>query len=191
MGRTLKKQRLKRIVPKTVLVFLCSYLVFLILWIQVKDYYGYMITLIASEGMSLIEDVRFEGITTKENMTQATFSRLLRRRAEVLIDVPIETSTYTFNVPLTFAIMAAFFPLIRRRWRAYAEALVILLGVHLLYVFSLEANNLTTFSISKGLFVVSKTRLIIYQFIWQFTDNMVIRFIPFLIGFYLFIRFRE
>ncbi len=186
-----KKQRFKRIVLQVGLVFISSYLVFLILWIQVKDYYGYMVTLIASEGLSHIEDVRFEGIKSKENITEATFSRALRRRAGISIDIPIDTSTYTFNVPLTLAMMAAFFPFIRRKWMAYTEALLILFGVHLLYVFSLEASNLTTFLANKGLPVVSNTRLFIYQFLWEFAGTMVIRFGPFLIGCYIFIRFRK
>ena len=87
--------------------------------------------------------------------------------------------------------MVTLFPFITKKGRAYAEALFILFGVHLLYVFSLEANSLTTVFIERGWEVVTKPRLFVYQFLWEFTNNMVIRFEPFLIGFYMFIRFRK
>lgn len=191
MQRPLKKQTSKRIVLKTVVIFLGSYLIFLILWIQVKDYYGYTVTFITSELMPLIKDVHFEEMRKEKGMIQATFSRPVRRQVDLLIDIPIKTSSYTFNVPLTFGIMAALFPFIRKRWKAYGEALFILFGVHLLYVFSLEANSLTTVFVERGLDAASKPRLLAYQFLWEFTNNMVIRFEPFLIGFYIFIRFRK
>ena len=82
-------------------------------------------------------------------------------------------------------------PLSHRSWTAYGQAFLILLGVHLLYVFSLEANSLTNALIQRGLETMSKPGLVFYQFLWEFTNNMVIRFEPFLIGFYVFIRFRE
>lgn len=181
----------KRIVLKTVVIFLGSYLIFLILWIQVKDYYGYTVTFITSELMTLIKDVHFEEMREEKGMIQVTFSRPVTRQVDLLIDIPIKTSSYTFNAPLTFGIMAALFPFIRKRWKAYGEALFILFGVHLLYVFSLEANSLTTVFVERGLEAASKPRLLAYQFLWEFTDNMVIRFEPFLIGFYIFIRFRK
>ncbi|MGA2468394.1 MAG: exosortase H-associated membrane protein [Thermodesulfobacteriota bacterium] len=191
MQRPLKKQTSKRIVLKTIVIFLGSYLIFLILWIQVKDYYGYTVTFITSELMPLIKDVHFEEMREEKGMIQATFSRPVMRQVDLLIDIPIKTSSYTFNVPLTFGIMAALFPFIRKRWKAYGEALFILFGVHLLYVFSLEANSLTTVFVERGLDAASKPRLLAYQFLWEFTNNMVIRFEPFLIGFYIFIRFRK
>jgi len=191
MQRAPKKQTIKRIILTTILAFICSYFIFLILWIQVKDYYGYGITFVASEAAPFAVGVRFEGIKEKGGLIQPTFSRRVKRGAEILIDVPIHTSYYTFNVPLTFAIITALFPFIRRRGRANAEALLILLGVHFLYVFSLETDYLTTFFFTRGFPGVGETSLYAYQFLWQFTKNMVIRFEPFLIGFYMFIRFRK
>jgi hypothetical protein len=157
----------------------------------VKNYYGYTITFIASELIPLVVDVQFIEIKEKDDMNHVTFTRAVKRRVDLLIDIPIKTSFYTFNVPLTFAMMAALFPFLRRRWRASAEAFIILLSVHILYVFSLEANNLATFFITRGLPIVGKTGLHVSQFLWQFTSTMVIRFGPFFIGFYIFLRFRK
>jgi hypothetical protein len=158
----------------------------------VKNHYGYVVTSIASELVGVLKEVRFEEINQKKDVMEGTFSRPLPgNRSDLLIDIPIKTSSYTFNAPLTFAIMVTLFPFIKRRGRAYGEAFFILFGVHLLYVFSLETNSLTTVFIERGWDAVSKPRLFAYQFLWEFTKNMVIRFEPFLIGFYMFIRFRK
>ena len=85
--------------------------------------------------------------------------------------------------------MTALYLFIRRRRRAYAEAILILLAVHLLYVFSLELKTLTEILIQRGIAKESAPQLVLSQFLWSFTDNMVIRFEPFLIGFYMFMRF--
>ena len=103
----------------------------------------------------------------------------------------MKTSSYTFNAPLTFAIMTAMYQFISNRKRAYGEALLILLSVHLLYVFSSEAKMLTDVLTERGLEKTSIPRIFFYQLLWGFTDNMVIRFEPFLIGFYMFIRFKK
>jgi hypothetical protein len=191
MQRVLKKQTRRRVILAAILIFLSSYFIFLMLWIQVKNGYGSIMTLVVSEAIPFVLDVQFEEIKGKEDLILATFSRDISRHATMLIDIPIKTSSYTFNVPLTFAIMAALFPFIQRRWRAYAEAVWILLGVHLLYLYSLEAHRLILFFASRGIPLVSNTCLFCHQFFWEFTNNMVIRFEPFLIGFYMYIRFRK
>jgi hypothetical protein len=184
-----ERSKRKAVILKTIIIFLISYLLFLIVWIQVKNYYGYVSTYIASKLVMLIQDVRLEGMERAGDTIQATFSPL--RHDNLLIDIPVKISSYTFNAPLTFAIMAAFYLFIRRRGRAYAEALLLLLIVHLLYIFSLEAKLLTEILRDRGIEAVSQLRIAVCQFLWSFTDNMVIRFEPFLIGFYMFLRFRK
>jgi hypothetical protein len=183
------KQRpsLKKKVFSAVAVFFVSYAIFLFLWIQVKDSYGTAITVTASKLLTLVKNVDFEEKMVSGDTVEATFSPSDRR--EMLIDIPVRTSSYTFNAPLTFSFMAALFLFVRRRRRAYAEAVLILIGVHLLYVFSLELKTLTEVLIQKGIAREGGPQLFISQFLWSFTDNMVIRFEPFLIGFYMFIRF--
>ena len=189
MQRAHKKPASKKAISQAILLFLFSYLIFLILWIQIKDRYGYMVTMIASELVSVVKDVKFEEIEEERGIVQATFSP--RRMRDLLLDLSIKVNSFTFNVPLTFSILAALFPFVRRKWSAYGQAILILFGVHLLYVFSFQANSLTTTLIQRGLEAASKPCLLFYQFLWEFTNNMVIRFEPFLIGFYVFIRFRE
>jgi hypothetical protein len=175
---------------KTVLIFIISYFVFLILWIQVKDYYGYGMTLTASRVIAGIKDLEIDAVDQDDERVQVTFTPYKINR-DILIDIPVKTNTYTFNSPLTLAIMSSLFLFIRKRLRAYGEALLLLLIVHLLFITTFEMKELTTVLMNMKLQTVSQSRIFIYQFLWSFTDNMVIRFEPFLIGFYLFVRFRK
>jgi hypothetical protein len=189
MQKAEKQNKPKQAILKAVLIFLCSYLIFLVLWIQVKDSYSKGIIYGASHLVTLVKDAEFGGIKQVKDIMKATF-KPSKHKAGVHINIPVKTSAYTFNAPLTFAIMASLYLFIGRRKRAYAEALLLLLFIHLLYVFSLEMKELTQVFIDMGLEKVNKTRIFAYQFLWTFTDNMVIRFEPFLIGVYMFIRFK-
>lgn len=175
---------------ETILIFLVSYFVFLILWIQVKDYYGYGMTMTASRAVAYMKDVEIEEIHRNSERIQVTFVPHTIN-TDIMIDIPVKTNTYTFNAPLTLSIMAALFLSIRRRPRAYAEALLLLLAVHLLFVVTFELKELTDVMTHMKLVSPNRMKIFLYQFLWGFTDNMVIRFEPFLIGFYVFARFRK
>jgi hypothetical protein len=185
-----RKQQTKVAILRAVAVFIVSYLIFLALWIAVKDYYGRAVTFTASKITAGMKDLRFEEITREQDVLQATFSPH-GRGSQSLIDIYVKTSSYTFNAPLTLAIMAALYPFIRKRKKAYAQALLILLSVHILYVFSLEAKEATEVLVDKGMEKAGTVSGVLYQFLWSFTDNMVIRFEPFLIGLYMYLRFRD
>jgi len=175
---------------KTILIFIVSYCIFLILWIQVKDYYGYGMTLTASKIIAGLKYLEIDAVDQNDERVQVTFTPYKINR-DILIDIPVKTNTYTFNSPLTLAIMSSLFLFIRKRLRAYAEAVILLLIVHLLFITTFEMKELTTVLMNMKLQTVSQSRIFIYEFLWSFTDNMVIRFEPFLIGFYLFVRFRK
>ncbi|MGC2063736.1 MAG: exosortase H-associated membrane protein [Thermodesulfovibrionales bacterium] len=185
-----RQKQTKGAVLRVVVVFIVSYLIFLAFWIAVKDYYGSGVTFMASKVAAGVKDLKFEEITREPDVIQATFSPR-GRGSKILIDIPVKTSSYTFNAPLTLAIMTALYPFIRKRKQAYAQALLILLAVHILYVFSLEAKEATDVLVDKGLEKAGTVSGVLYQFLWSFTDNMVIRFEPFLIGLYMYVRFRQ
>lgn len=179
-----------RQILKTILIFVVSYGIFLVLWIQVKDFYGYGMTVAASNIIAGLKDLEIDAVDQNKERVQVTFTPY-RINRNVLIDIPVRTNTYTFNIPLTLAIMSSLFLSIRRRPRAYAEALLLLLIVHMLFITTFELKELTTTLVNMKIETVGKARIFIYEFLWGFTDNMVIRFEPFLIGFYLFVRFRK
>lgn len=185
-----------------VLVFIIAYLLSLFFWIQIKDGYGFLITRISSLGLESVKDVKVEDIKKKDGEYVVTISPE-RFKSMLVVDIPVKTSTYTFNAPLTFSIIAAFFLPLRRRFteqgrkdvstrilRIYLEAIGILILVHILFVFSLEGERLTGIMMSRGYEDVGVLKLGFWQFLWGFVDNMVIRFEPFLIGAYLYFRGR-
>jgi hypothetical protein len=179
-------KRLKKTAVISVILFITSYIIFLLLWITVKQYYGNSITFIATHAVTVIKDVDIEGILSEENTTLVSFVPQ-RHEAREIIDITINTNSYTFNAPLTFAIMAAFYPYVRRK-RIYFEVLLILMAVHVLYVFSLQGTQVTDTMISLGYEQASTLKAVFWGFLWQFVDNMVIRFEPFLLGAYIFFR---
>lgn len=185
------RPRYRHVLTRAVPVFLIAYLVSLVVWIQVKDYYSYAVTVAASHIAGFIKSAKVIEMIQNGDVLVITFSSPFSRRPDMLVDIPVMTSTYTFNVPLTLGIMASMYFFISKRTRAFCEALMLLLFVHFMYVSSLELKLLTEAFIKSGVEPESGLGLFFFQFLWGFTDNMVIRFEPFLIGFYLFIRFRR
>lgn len=180
---------LKGRVVKAAGLFVCLFFVFLLLWIPVQKAYGYVVVSIASRLVMLARDVKVEEITKTQDIIEVTFSHM-KTKADILIDIPVKSSSYVFNMPLTLAIVVSLYTFINRKKRAFAEAALLIISVHLLYVFSLEINELTGILTERNIERSSLPCRAVWQFIWSFTDNMVIRFEPFLIGFYTFIRFR-
>jgi hypothetical protein len=180
----------KSLILKTVLIFLSAYLISLFLWIQIKDGYGYVITATASMLVAEVKNVRVEKIWQENDIVYTSFCRSMRRE-DTVVDLIFRTSSYTFNVPLTLSIMASLCLFITRKRRAYTEAASLLVIVHFIYLFSLGVVSLTEIFMSRGIEVISILKLFMYQFLWGFTDNMLIRCEPFLIGFYMYIRFKK
>jgi len=189
MPRIMGEKPVKKVVLRTIAIFIVSYLVSLLVWIQVKDSYAQGIVLVASKTVAGIKGVKVQELVREGDTIQATFAPL-DRQSRMLIDIPVKTSTYTFNMPLTLAIMASLYPLISNKWRAYAEVLLILVTVHLLYVLSLELNQLTIIFIDRGLETAGIGKKMLYEYLWSFIDNMLIRFEPFLLGCYLYLRYK-
>jgi hypothetical protein len=175
---------------RAAVVFLAAYFAVLVLWIPVKDYYGRGVTFLASKIVAGVKSAVFEGLTLDRGVILATFEPYPRKTG-VVVDIPVKTSSYAFNIPLTLGIIAALIGFIRNRWRAVAEAAAFLFLIHLLFVGTLETLQLTEAFMNYGVEGTSAPRLALSQFLWGCTDNMVIRFEPFLIGFYVFLRFRD
>lgn len=167
-------------------IFIASYLVFLFIWMNIKDYYGYILVKHCAAIVSYVKDVSHNDIR-KDGDTFIAIFMPLKYGSSMLMGTIVKTSTYTFNAPLTFAIMSAFFLFLKRK-RLYAEVLFFLIISHYLYVFSALGEQLTTMLVGKEFEEGTTLRLFFWQFLWGFMDNMVIRFEPFLIGAYLYFR---
>lgn len=181
-----KKFLSKRVILTTAAIFIVAFIVSLGAWLLIKGYYGTAVTTVASYAAAAVKNAKVVDITRMDDVVQVGFIPDKFGVAQVYktsIDVPV--ANYGFNVPLTLAIMAAFFPFLKSR-RVYIEALVILVFVHFLFVFTLEGERLTGVFVSQGYEKESTFGTIFWQFLWGFVDNMVVRFEPFLIGAYLF-----
>ena len=185
MDKEKKKPLFRSVLLKASLIFVVSYIIFLLIWLGIKGYYGMAITTIASYAITLFKDVDIVSILRNKDIISVGFipQKYGVTILKTTIDVPI--SNYTFNAPLSFAIMAAFYPFIKRKW-IYLEALLILVVVHFLFVFSLEGEKLSSALETQGYAKGGAASQIFWEFLWGFINNMVVRFEPFLIGAYLF-----
>ena len=182
----------KKLILKIVILFVCSYSIFLVLWTQVKDFYGYGMVSIVSTLVADLKNVKFESIVQGGDVVQPTFSRPDPvHRGEALVDLPIKTLTYTYDVPGTFAILATLYPFIKRRKRAYLEASLFLISIHFVFLFLKEAHDLSDQLSQAGLETFGPSKRFIYQLAWSFASSLTVGFESFLIGAYTFLRFKR
>jgi hypothetical protein len=190
MQKPLKQIITESRILKAVIVFLVSYIILSVVWLQIKDVYGYGIAFVASKFIAELKDARIEEITKGSNLITSTFSSI-KSGNPILIDVQVQTFAFAFNVPMIISMLASLYPFLKRRKRAYAEALLILLLIHILYVFSLGMVQLTNTFMIRGIEAESVLRLFIYEFLWAVTSCASVSFAPFLIVIYTFVRFRK
>ncbi len=138
----------RSVILKSALIFIAAYLVSLGLWLGIKNYYGMAVTTVASYATAIVKNVKIVEIKREKDIVTVGFipKKYGVTILQTSINVPI--SNYTFNAPLTFAIMAAFYPFLKRR-RVYAEALLIMVVVHFLFRLLYEAHGLTSSSKSR------------------------------------------
>ena len=181
-----KKFLPKGAILKAGLIFVISFCVFLAGWLVVKGYYGEVITTVSSYAVAAVKNTQVVDITRDKGVVQVGFIPKTFGVAQVYkTSITVPVANYAFNIPLTLAIMAAFFPFLRSK-RIYIEALAILVFVHFLFIFTLEGERLTSVFVSQGYEKESTLSKVFWQFLWGFLNNMVVRFEPFLIGAYLF-----
>ncbi|NGZ61079.1 MAG: hypothetical protein CV081_11345 [Nitrospira sp. LK265] len=185
MDKENNKPLFRSVLIKASLIFIVAYIISLAVWLGVKAYYGMAITTIASHAITLIKNVDIVSILRNGDIISVGFipQKYGVTIIKTTIDVPI--SNYTFNAPLTFAIMAAFYPFLKRKW-IYLEAILILVVVHFLFVFSMEGEKLSAALETQGYEKGGTASQVFWEFLWGFINNMVVRFEPFLIGAYLY-----
>jgi len=185
MDKENKKPLFRSVLIKASIIFIVAYIISLVVWLGVKAYYGMAITTIASHALTLIKNVDVVSILRNGDVISVGFipQKYGVNILKTTIDVPI--SNYTFNAPLTFAIMAAFYPFLKRKW-IYLEAVLILLAVHFLFVFSMEGEKLSAALETQGYEKGGAVSQVFWEFLWGFINNMVVRFEPFLIGAFLY-----
>ncbi len=190
MHKILNKILHKPTVVTTIFLFLISFAIFLILLTYVKSQYSYTLTYISSEIASKIKDVKLMKI--EENGTDFFLVNFISMKeiSPVIFQAKINT-IFTFTLPITLAIFVSLLPYLEKRIRATIEVIIILISIHILYIISHELYELTKFLIYREIEQPKKFPFYFYQYLSVFTKAMIIRFEPFLVGLYIYLRFRR
>ena len=91
MRKALKQLIHKSAVLKIIFIFLVSYTISLLLWIQVKDTYCYTIALVTSKIVGGLKNAKLEDIVVEGDVVKATF-RPLEGKTGMLVHVSIPTN---------------------------------------------------------------------------------------------------
>jgi hypothetical protein len=174
-----------------IVVFFLSYFVILAIWLQVKPYYGAMLARWGTYPAAWTAGFKVRQIAHDHETATIELSRTgmsAKGIAELVVDIKMGVSAYSFNVPLTLALALAILPLVNWPRQAFLEACLILLTIHWLYVYTNAILELYKQRTNAGMQPVGPWFQLVLQFAWSFTDNMIIRFEPFLVAVYLYLR---
>jgi len=180
--------RLKNEILTSTLVFLILYPITLFLWLQVKGYYSQVIVRIGADLSAWAMGVEVEKIVYGQEDSLVTFVRSIytnRGFNDLLLDIKLSVSGYSFNVPLTLSLTVALFYLYKWRKRVFLEIVAILASIHLLAVYSYCSLQIFKQLLNPEPKFFSKVLLFSLEFTWTFADAFIIKFEPFLIGVYL------
>ncbi|MDZ7761353.1 MAG: exosortase H-associated membrane protein [Desulfovermiculus sp.] len=181
----------KRKLALAVLVFIVAYALFLAAWIQIKPFYGRSITQASGSLASWVMKADLEEVTQHKDKTQLTIAKPVQdrlRAGDLVLDLQLSVAAYSFNVPLTLALMVGLYPLFQWKKRSLLEAVLILVATHMLFVSSyLLLRQYVAFG-QAGLISPSPVLKFSLEFLWTFTDNLIVRFEPFLLAIYLWLR---
>ncbi len=188
METTDGKKQLRQRLIRISLTFLAAFVVTLLIWLAVGKFYGYAITTISAHAIAPAKNLKLDMVkfSEKEKNSISTFFRtqkVLTKNIGLIQEV--NYGHFTFNIPLTVGIVAAFIPFIRKK-RVYIEIAVLLISIHIIYVFFLEGLKLTEALLRTGYEKPNEAKLVFWQFSEGFIKSMVLRFEPFLIGAYLY-----
>ncbi len=172
-------------------IFLFVYPAFLALWIYLKPYYGTALSQLGAHLAALLSNVSVDSLKHGRETALITFSTPVAIQGslqDLLIDVRLSASAYSFNVPLTYALALALWPLLQWSRRGLLEITLLVIVVHLLYITSYCTLSIYRQLVLSGVREHSAPLQFLLEFIWAFADNMIIRFEPFLAIVYLWLR---
>jgi len=175
------------------LVFVVCYCVFLALWLNVRTYYAKQMNRCAAHLAAGSLDARVKSLEpagpSKQKITLTTPVVTSRGIGDLLVEQNVDMDTYTFNVPLTAALLAASLVFMRWPWYAALEGLLLIIAGHMLYLYTYLMLNFQQAFANATSTRVSPVRVIFWEFAWGFADNLVIRFEPFLVVVILWLAF--
>ncbi len=174
-----------------VALFLAAYALFLVVWIQIKPYYGGALARVGGGLAAWTAGFKMGEVRQGEDVAEIGFKHVgmtPKGIGELLVDISISVSSYSFNVPLTLALVAGLFPFFKWRTRSLVEVGFLLLFIHLLYIYSYCILHLFRKMSAAEIRTPAEAARLLLEFLWGFSDNMIIRFEPFLAAVYLWLR---
>ncbi|MBV6340331.1 hypothetical protein [Candidatus Magnetobacterium casense] len=184
-----------------ILRFTTFYIITLTLWLAVQDYYGIFIVEIAAPLIASVKGISSVLIMHSGNDVTATFTYHGGGGTSKAIDILVKTSFYSFSAPLTFAVLLAYYPFLRRNvifskefasrygiWLFYLQILGALFVFHIVIVFFMIGKDLSVLLADTDV-APSRQSVEIWLFVGQFVEYIVKRAEPLLAGFYIYIRF--
>ncbi len=186
--------RQKNRISLSFILFVLSYSISLFLWIHAKSYYGFALSKLGAYFASSTMGCKVESFQYGEEVTKINFTKLISTTkgiGRLNIDVSVSVSNYSFNIPLTIALIVSLFPFFKWKIRYIIEAFTILIFVHLLYIYSYCCVHIYHILAKVGVQKLTSTGQIFWESLWTFTDNFIIRFEPFLLTLYIWFRNRQ
>ncbi len=184
--------RLKSKFIKCLIIFTLSFPLILFIWYWIKDYYAISVIKISVFFTDLIYNFEFKGIKIAKELMYLDLSRQLFAAdgslVEMLMTIKIKPSAFTFNFPLTISLFFSILPIVKINRYTIIEVLLFLFFIHFAYVFTLCGLQQHNYLLQAHLIKPNSFAKIFWQFGWSFTDNLLIRFEPFLVAVYIYLR---
>ncbi len=180
-------------ITTAIATFIISYIAFLFLWIPAKPFYGKIIGIISAEMAAVTTGVEVKKSQFDQEKIKVTFTLPYlvyerKRMKNIKINITLGISTFSFNIPLTFSLIFALFPLIKWKKTTIIEAFLLLVIIHIIFVYTYFHIQIL-YSLAKlNLKQLTSVKQAFWEFLWSFVHNMIIRFEPFLLSVYIWLR---
>lgn len=172
---------------KFLVIFIVSLPLFIFLWSNIKDPYGYLLTKTSSILVTKSKTVRLLKLESKGDENSVFYyPDRFGVKPTIAVEVSLKTSHYTYNLPISLALICAFFPFIKKKKRRYIEVLFLLILIHFIYVYIYQIGELNIVLAERGYEKSSSFKSFFSDFFVDYYRSLVLRFEPVLVGIYLF-----
>ncbi len=185
------------------MIFIFALILFLFVWMKIGDYYGLAVTGVGAWTAAFFKEVSVVkqeqsgkyaiiGFLKKKTVSGADVS--INKNKDngktddyILLQARINLFYFTFNTPLTLALIAAFYPFLSKK-TVSLDVLLMLIFIHMAYTFSMIYKELTLQLETFGYEEISFTKVLLWRSLSGFLHKMVLRFEPFLLGLYMYLK---
>lgn len=144
-----------------------------------------------SECAALFSDFSLDDFNHDSENARMTYSRLIytpKGLGDLIIELNIKVSNYSFDIPLTIALVTVLSYILKLKWnsRTIMEIIALILLTHFCYIFFYTSLQLFYYSHPEKIRLLTTTfKQYFLEFMWTFIDNILIRLETFVIALYL------